>query len=59
MCVCVCVCVCVDLVFSLDVFPLDGKTRFFYSFGEKYNFFYRKYLESPLIYVLFLKGKTK
>ena len=49
----------VDPAFSLDVFPLDGKTRFFYSFGEKYNFFYRKYLESPLIYVLFLKGKTK
>ena len=46
----------VDPAFSLDAFPLDCETRFFVLFGEKYDFF-RKDLESPLIFVLFLKGK--
>ena len=46
-----------DLAFWLDAFPLDDKTRFFYLFGEKLIFFFRKDLESPFIFVLFLKGK--
>ena len=41
-----------DPTFSQDVFPLDGKTRFFYL---KKKMIFRKYLESPLIFVLFLK----
>ena len=36
---------------SHDAFPLDSETRFLFI-GEKYDFF-RKNLESPLIFVLF------
>ena len=42
----------------LDVaFPLDGETRFSFIYLVKIWFFFRKDLESPLIFVLFLKGK--
>ena len=48
----------VDPVFLLDAFPLDGETGFFiYLVKIWFFFFFRKYLESPLIFVLFLKGK--
>ena len=54
----------VFLLFNLTylwtcIFPVcsHSTTRLpFYLFGEKYDFF-RKDLESPLIFVLFLKGK--
>ena len=39
-----------------DAFPLDDKLVFF-LFGE--NLIFRKDLELPLIFVLFLKGRTK
>ena len=48
-----------DSAFSYDAFPLDDETCFYFLlFGEKMIFF-EKDLELPLIFVLFLKGKTK
>ena len=41
-----------DLHFS-SVFPLDGATHFLFV----KNYFFKKDLKSPLIFVLFLKGK--
>ena len=48
-----------DPVFSHNAFLLDGKIHFLfiYLFGEKKNMIFRKDLESPLIFVSFLKGK--
>ena len=37
----------------LDVFPFDCVTCFFYLFGQ--NMIFRKDVESPLIFVLFLR----
>ena len=47
-------CVIVDPQFS-HVFPLDGMTRFLF---EK-SIFFENCLKLPLIFVLFLKRKTK
>ena len=45
-----------DPAFSLDVFPLDGKTCFFHLFGE--NLLFRKTLGFAIYFCLFfLKGK--
>ena len=45
----------VDPAFQHDVFPLYDKTCFFYLLVE--NLIFLKDLESPLIFVLFLKEK--
>ena len=45
-----------DPAFSLNEFPLDDKTRFLFICLVKI-WFLEKYLELPLIFVLFLKEK--
>ena len=45
----------VDPAFCLDAFLLDGENIFFFFFVK--NWFLEKNLESPLIFVLFLKSK--
>ena len=46
----------VDPVFSLDAFPLNGRTHFFHLFGE--NLLFRKTLGFAIYFCLFfLKGK--
>ena len=44
----------VDPVFRLMRFPLDGELDFYF---EKWFYSLENDLESPLIFVLFLKGK--
>ena len=41
---------------SLNAFPLDGKTHFFFNLFDE-NLIFRKDWESPLIFVYFFKGK--
>ena len=47
--------VIVDLAFLHDAFPLDWQDSLFIYLVK--NMIFRKYLEAPLIFVLFFKGK--